>query len=161
MPLSNPVDDLLPEMAAAVEKWKFSNTPLMIKERIFSRLDKSRDDIVLKLLGFKPEYGGYSLDHCNGRSGNSPAGDYLIKASEAAVKEWLGQVIMPELTPERRESIQKGCIQAYESSFRTGLMAAMKKKADDDIKAVMDELAKSQNIDKYLKVLGLIGADQE
>lgn len=161
MLLNQPIDDLLPELAASVEKWRNSNTPLMLQQRIFERLDKSRDDIVLKLLGFTPDRGGYTLDHCNGRSANSAAGDFLIKAQAEAIKDWLSQTSLPTLSDERRESILKGMAQQYESLFREGLKAAIKAKADADIKAVMVEIAKSNNIDKYLKVLGLIGADQE
>lgn len=161
MLLTNPIDDLLPEVAASVEKWRGNNTPQQLERQIFSRLDKERDQIVLKLLGFAPEYGGYQLDHCNGRSGNSAAGEFLVKAQSEAIKNWLSTTVMPTLTEDRRETILKSMSQHYESLFREGLKKAIAEKATADIKAVMDAVAKSNNIDKYLRVLGLIGADQE
>jgi glutathionyl-hydroquinone reductase len=161
MPLNNPIDDLLPEIAATVERWKAQNTPVKLQADIFRRLDKERDVILLKLLGFDASYGGWNLDHCNGRAGESTAGLFLKQVQGEAIKDWLTRTVMPTLTDERRESIMKGMAQHYESLFREGLKKAIADKAKADIAAVMDEIAKCNNIDKYLKVLGLIGADQE
>jgi len=161
MLLTNPIDDLLPELATAVEHWRAINTPQQMHKQIHARLDKERDTIVLKLLGFDASYGGFSLDHCNGRAGDSAAGDFLRKAQSEAIQDWLSTVVMPTLTDERRETILKSMVQHYESLFREGLKKAIAAKASEDIKAVMDAVAKSNNIDKYLRVLGLIGADQE
>lgn len=161
MLLNNPVDDLLPEIAAAVEKWRGTNTPQKLRDDIFRRLDKERDVIVLKLLGFDSSYGGFQLDHCNGRGGNSTAGDFLKAAQSEAIKEWLSRTTLPVLTDERRESILRSCSQHYESLFREGLKKAIAEKAKADIDAVMVEITKSNNIDKYLKVLGLINPDKE
>jgi hypothetical protein len=160
MLLDHPIDTLLPEIATAMEQWKAQNTPIKLRADIFRRLDKERDVILLKLLGFDASYGGFNLDHCNGRAGNSAAGDFLIKAQGEAIKEWLTRTALPTLTDERRESILKGMAQQYESLFREGLKKAIQAKATEDIKAVMDELSKSNNIDKYLRVLGLIGAKE-
>lgn len=159
--LENPIDDLLPLVAAAVESWRVTNTPKNLKQKIFARLDKSRDEIVLKLLGFSSEYGGYTLDHCNGRSGNSPAGEFLKNAQADAIREWLKTTALPELTGERRISILKGMEQQYERLFREGLSAALKEKAKKDVDAVMDKISESHNIDRYMQVLGLINADKE
>lgn len=161
MPLNNPIDDLLPEIASAVEKWRGNNTPEVLRKQIFTRLDKERDVILLKLLGFDASYGGWTLDHCNGRAGESTAGLFLKQAQGDAIKEWLTRTVMPTLTDERRESIMKGMAQHYESLFREGLKKAIAEKATADVKAVMDQLSTSNNIDKYLKVLGLINPDQE
>lgn len=160
MLLDHPIDALLPEIATAMEQWKAQNTPVKLRADIFRRLDKERDVILLKLLGFDARYGGFTLDHCNGRAGDSAAGDFLRKAQGEAIKEWLTTACLPTLTDERRESIMKGMAQQYESLFREGLKKAIQAKATEDIKAVMDELAKSNNIDKYLRVLGLIGAKE-
>lgn len=161
MSLENPIDDLLPEIAAAVEKWKGTNTPQKLRDDIFRRLDKERDVILLKLLGFDASYGGWSLDHCNGRAGESTAGTFLKNAQAEAIKEWLSTTVLPTLTDERRESIMKGMTQQYESLFREGLKKAMAEKATADVKTVMETVSKSNNIDKYLKMLGLINPDKE
>lgn len=160
MSLDHPIDALLPEIATAMEQWKALNTPLKLRAEIFKRLDKERDVILLKLLGFDASYGGFTLDHCNGRAGESTAGKFLVQAQSDAIKDWLTTTALPTLTDERRESIMKGMSQQYESLFREGLKKAIQAKASEDIKAVMDELSKSNNIDKYLRVLGLIGAKE-
>lgn len=156
---ANPVDELLPMLVQALETWKAKNTPALMTSQIHSRLDKARDQIVLKLLGFDNSYGGWHLDHCNGRAGNSTAGDYLAQTQAAIVKEWLSTVAMPELSQEDRDKIRNSMQDTYLKYFRDGLRNAMIAKANADIAVVMEAFSKSDAADKYLKVLGLIKED--
>lgn len=155
-PLQNPIDDLLPFLLQAVEAWKQRNTPQQLMQQVNSKLDKSRDEIILKLLGFNTSYSGWQLDHCNGRSGDSIAGEYLKRHQNAAIEDWLRRTVMPALSDDRRESILRSMEQQYEKYFRECLSKAITAQASKDAEAVMAQLTQSHSLDKYLKMLELI-----
>lgn len=56
-------------------------------ENLQSAAQTSSTSVIMKLLGFKPSYGSWEIDHCNNRSGNSPIGELLMPIlKEEAVK---------------------------------------------------------------------------
>lgn len=75
----------------AVKEWYAENGGKnAIRDRVFQMLDETRDEIIVKLMGFDNKwFGRWELDHCNGRSGNSAAGDFLREVAGDATKEWL------------------------------------------------------------------------
>jgi hypothetical protein len=82
----NPVDSLLTSIACAVEEWKAKNTKEVIKTTVTELLDKESKQLTLKLLGFEDRWGKWEVDHCNGRGGESAAGDYLRIAQKTAIQ---------------------------------------------------------------------------
>lgn len=76
------------EAEAAVLQWVADNDG-RIGERIKSMLDSQVKKVVGELLGFDAGWGGWKIDHCNGRSGESAAGDWLRQQAGSAVNEWL------------------------------------------------------------------------
>lgn len=156
---NNPVDDLLPVIAEAVEQWRTANDPVTIKSKVKRELDESSKEIMVKLLGFSRDYRGYSLDHCNGRSGNSPAGDFIIQAQAEAVKEWLSTVAMPVLTEAEKETLETSCRKHYVDYFRRSLIEQVRKKAQSDAAELINLISQSNNFDKYQELLKLISPE--
>lgn len=153
----NPLDLLIPHMLIAVQTWQEKNSPAQIEQSVHRRLDKNRDDIVLKLLGFDSNYGGhYKLDHCNGRSGESAAGRYLYEIQKEAVHAWLASTAMPKLTDEQIRVLSDSMHKEYHDLMRRRLMEAVRKKVDTDIQELMDSLGSSLTIEQHLKLLALL-----
>lgn len=103
-------------MLASLDKYKEENPPEKIEADTIAKLEESRDEIIAKLLGFDNRWQrGYELDHCNGRSGNSAAGDYLVEHQRAAVQEWLSKVDLSTVafTPKMEETMLERFNKAY------------------------------------------------
>lgn len=74
----NPLNDMLGVVLQAVSDWRAKNTESALKTRVHELLDRNSKEITMKLLGFDSRYvKQWELDHCNGRAGESAAGDYL------------------------------------------------------------------------------------
>ncbi|MPS58852.1 MAG: hypothetical protein E2594_17040 [Pseudomonas sp.] len=158
---TNPIDSMLPIIVEAVQSWRGENMASSLTQQVHSTLDKEAKQIVLKLLGFDKDYSGYKLDHCNGRSGNSTAGDYIAKVQSDAVRDWLASVAMPELTDEERETIKASVRREYVSRFRRELLQLSSAKAVADAKGLVNKISESLTIDSYIKLRDLISSKEE
>ena len=155
--IKNPVDGLLQHISKAVMDWESVNTPEEIKERTHSLLNKNCDEIVLKLLGFDTRYGqGFQLDHCNGRSGNSIAGDYIRNLQGEAIKDWLGKVKMPTMSVALKKSFESSMREAYTQELRRHVYTLVQQKAEEDAEELLKQLTCTETQDNYIKALNLI-----
>lgn len=157
----NPIDELLPVIAQAVAAWKLNNTATVVKDKITRLLDANSKEITMKLLGFDQHWNEWELDHCNGRSGNSAAGDFIRSTQAEAIKEWLAQVSMPSLDTKTKNKLIKQAQATYEDYLSKAVRAAIERKAIADADLVIAHLTQSQQIDKHLQVLKLINLSGE
>ena len=142
----------------AIDKWLAVNTPEEITKSVNSTLDTFKDEITLKLLGFDKSYGdrNWRLDHCNGRSGNSPAGEYLRDTQSVIVRQWLDKVPLPELSPNQLKSISLDFGDVYLRALKKSLTALVETKAKEDSQKLLDEIINTDSIENYLKTKALI-----
>lgn len=156
---SNPLDGYLATIATAVESWKSENSAEELARKVKRQLDEQAKLVMLKLLGFDVDSFGrenWELDHCNGRSGESSAGDFIRKHKAEAIKEWLLKVELPEWDPKLLTSIKKNCKSEYEREFNLQIYALVREKASKDAKELVNAICTSNHADNYLKVLELI-----
>lgn len=155
---TNPLDALLPVIAQAVADWQINHTPDVLKKRVTELLDESREEIVYKLLGFNRDgwEGKWSLDHCNGRSGESAAGDYLRQVQADAIKEWLASVPMPTITAKMLVIFKK----QYQAEFDNRIASQMRKhieqEADSRAAELFNKLSQSTQVDSFVEMMKLI-----
>jgi hypothetical protein len=154
----NPVDQLFPVIAEAVQEWKKVNTPAVITEKVKRALDRSNHEVTLKLLGFKNNYGDWELDHCNGRSGNSAAGDYLRSTQQAAIQDWFATNLMPVLSPTALKRLQKQMNDEYLNTLHNALRKVVIEKATKDANLLIADLSKDTNSDKFFKLMNLVAS---
>ena len=152
----NPLDSLLPYIASAIQEWKQKNTEESIKDTVTGLLNKESKQMVLKLLGFTEHWGKWEVDSCNGRSGESAAGDFLRKSQQSAIEDFLKTVPMPVLTKREEAEILKSVKQDYVYQLQRSVRDLVQTKADDDAKELVAELVGSKQLDNYLKVMQLI-----
>lgn len=105
-------------------------------------LARKREEIVVKLLGFDSRWGEWDLDHCNGRSGDSAAGDYLRSRAGQAVKAWLDEQAgdLPELPKRAIDSLRREYLAAYESELGRALRQLAQSRAREDVQSVADRV---------------------
>ena len=154
--VENPLNALIPVIAATVERWRQEHTPEQIESRVNQVLNSKSDEIVVKMLGFDASWGRWELDHCNGRSGNSAAGDYIRKCHQEAIEKWITKLAMPVLpkniNQQLKKSLQAQFNRSLEDALRNKVIAHAKEEADRMFK----ELEVPSLLDNYMQTLQLI-----
>lgn len=160
---AKPLDESLQYIAQAVHQWKAENTPELIKSRVISQLNKNTESMVLKLLGFDDcnFRGGWSLDHCNGRAGDSAAGDYLRQHKQEAIEGFFKELSIDAFITT---ALKKKLISEFHREFESQLILEVRNKAKQvmttHVNALVDEIAKSDNEERFHNMLKLIGAEK-
>ena len=152
----NPLNDLLPVILSAIDKWKENNKEEDITAKVHKLLDNNSKEITLKLLGFDNKWGSWELDHCNGRSGESVAGDYLRKVQNQAIDDWLKQVKLPVLNKTLSTQMQKHLEVQYDQYLKQYLRDYAQTQASKDAKEIIDELFSTARADAVLQLANLI-----
>ena len=152
------IKELIPLVENAINGWHTKNQPQHIVEYIHKKLDKSRDEVLLKLMGFNKDYwnGAWALDHCNNRSGNSIAGDYLRSVQQDAINDWLSKVALPKLSKTDSDRIAASFKAEYLRHLKRAVETYAQKKADEHARQLIDALVPSPAIDQYLQLKDLI-----
>lgn len=152
----NPVDSVLPFIATAVEEWKDAHTEESIKRTVTDLLNKNKEQVVLKLLGFSSSWGKWEVDHCNGRNGNSAAGDFLRDVQQKAIEDWMTNLILPTLCKADINAINKSAQQDYMYELRKKVRELAISQANRDAQAIIQSIVQSNQIAARLKVMQLI-----
>lgn len=156
-PIKNPLDQLLPAIDKAIADWHAVNTPESISQKIHVLLDKNREQVVLKLMGFNAQYGrNWEIDHCNGRSGNSPIGNYLERTQESAIKQWVDEMKMPELTATVKKQIAGSLRETYARLMRQELDVLVRIKASSDAKELLESVTTPIEVKSYTDLINLL-----
>ena len=153
-----PMKEVIPLIEKAINGWHAKNQPEDIVEYIHKKLDKSRDEVLLKLLGFNKDSwkGAWTLDHCNNRSGNSIAGDYLRSVQQDAINDWLSKVSLPKLSKTDSNKIAASFKAEYLIRLKRAVLVYAQKKADEHAQQLVDALVPTPPIDQYLQLKDLI-----
>ena len=154
--LTNPFQVVLESIVLALNEWHALHTPEEIKRDLFARMDKAQQQILLKLLGFNNSWGNWELDHCNGRSGNSAAGDYLRKQQAENIKAWLDQVTRPKIPKKAIESLVADYQSNFDWEITRRLEEMAKQAATEYLDKVKAQLTETSAADQYNKVLEML-----
>lgn len=156
------LDSVLPIINEAVANWKLKNDREKLTRDTTMLLDKNSKEIVMKLLGFNITYGNkWELDHCNGRSGNSSAGDYLKEQQSEIIKEWLQKVPMPVMTPAELKKLSADAKHDYKYAFEKAIRVLVTEAAQKDAADVMRSLTECKDVAAYLHAMRLINGEWE
>ena len=161
--LNNPFQVVLESIVLALNQWHAIHTPEEIKRDLFARMDKAQQEILLKLLGFNKDSGdgGWKLDHCNGRSGESAAGYYLRKQQAENVKAWLDQVELPKIPKKAVDTLVSEYQNIFNREISRQLEILAKNAASEYMDTLLKSLTETSATDQYNKVLELLKPKQE
>lgn len=157
----NPINDLLATVLKSINQWKEKNSEEVLNQRVHKLLDANAETIVLKLLGFDNRWNKWELDHCNGRKGESAAGDYLRQVQQDAIHDWLKSVKLPELNKTLSAAMQKSLKQDYENFLRNSLYDYAREEADKTAKEIIESLFSRSKVDGMFKLQQLIQGNKE
>ena len=150
-PSQEPIKDFTQLVVAidnAKTKYLMGITPQVIETDLKNKLNKHRDEITMKLLGFdKCSYGEWKIDHCNGRAGNSIAGDNLYNRHSITIDAWMATTFKePQLTKADIDRINK----QIKSEVLRNLDYHIRQRINDMTKAKVDELFKNEDLQKFV-----------
>lgn len=159
--MENPLDSRIPIIAQAVEEWKLNNTEEALANKTKRLLDTHSEQVVMKLLGFEKDSwkeNVWNLDHCNGRSGNSPAGEFLKQSQAETIKEWLAKIKLPELSQSKLKSIQADFLHEYTCRYTRALRELAHSKANEDAEAFFESLVSEDTLNKHMQAMNLLSS---
>lgn len=152
-----PMETILEAVASAVAEWKQKLSPEKIRQQTFARLNAESETITMKLLGFDNRWDKkWTLDHCNGRSGESAAGDYFRTAQAAAIKEWLSTLTLTPLSEAENKRLAAEFNKIYREKLREHIRSLAYKQAEQDARSFISEMTNHSTVDQYIKTLALL-----
>jgi len=113
------IKDLKKAAEDAQQTWLDAHPPEEIECRVHELMNRNLQKIVIGLLGFEHRWDRWEVDHCNGRGGNSAAGDYLRSCASAAVDKWFRSVDLEKV--KIPNSLVKSMKQEFESKVKRDL----------------------------------------
>lgn len=151
------MEDALSVIGNAVARWKEDNSATTLAYKVRKQLDEKQETIICQLLGFKESWGKWEVDHCNGRSGNSAAGDYLREVRKEAIKEWFESVQLPNMPASTVKSLKSEYLRTLEYAVKESLSRIARQKADaianEMIEQCLNDEGAAQN---YFKLIALL-----
>lgn len=157
----NPINDLLTTVLKSIDQWKEKNSEEALTQRVHKLLDANAETIVLKLLGFDNRWNKWELDHCNGRKGESAAGDYLRQVQQDAIQDWLKSVQLPELSKTLSSAMKKELERDYKQYLSQFLYEYARKEADKTAKEIIESLFSQSKVDGMFKLKQLIEGNKD
>lgn len=138
------------ELRSAVEnaekvaaEWVRENSPQM--ENIVRRkLDMRVEEVIVKAIGFDKSYGQWSVDHCNGRAGESMVGDWLRANASGVVNQWLSDQIvdLPRLPARAVTALEN----EYLSMLKAQVRSFLQNEARERAKVLMLDIVKKMEV---------------
>lgn len=157
----NPINDLLTTVLKSIDQWKEKNSEEALTQRVHNLLDANTETIVLKLLGFDNSWGKWELDHCNGRSGESAAGDYLRQVQQDAIQDWFKSVKLPEFSKSLSSVMKKELERGYKEYLSQFLHKYAREEADKTAKEIIESLFSQSKVDGMFKLKELIQGNKD
>ena len=155
--------DLIQIAKDAIDEWIRVNVleEDAFKQRIKRELDKNQAQILMKLLGFNTNYGNtWELDHCNGRAGQSAAGDFIKSKMGEEVNKWLAEQTgkLPELPQDAITSLHKQYLEEVHYKLRDHIRHAAEEKANELAKLIIKDIESVDTTDlkKGLDTIGFL-----
>ncbi len=119
-------------------------TPEKLIATTMAQMRKDADEIVAKMLGMNNSWGGWEVDHCNGRMSNIT--NYVNKAAGAEVDAFLKEVLTPErfkkaINQKAVDSILKDYGRTYVDMVRQRVYKYVNELAEEHAAEIIKELS--------------------
>lgn len=153
---TNPFDGIIDTYVNAIEIWKKNNPPEKIEQAVQAMLDKESQQLTVKLLGFDNRWGKWEIDHCNGRAGESAAGDYLRKTQQQAIQDWFSKMKMPQMSAALKKEMNAFAVEKYTKGLKEAITAAVQQQITQDTQRIMASMNSSDALAPYQQAMKLL-----
>ena len=135
------------EVAQAVDEWIEKELP-NIKEKVVRFMNRRTDEIIALIMGFEKDSwgGGWKVDHCNGRSGNSVIGEYIKENAQQEVWKWFSENVgqLPALPKSTVKNLKKEYLTLLERYMRDRLQNAAQERAREEVDKILTEITQKK-----------------
>ncbi len=158
--MKTPTDKIIANVHIAMNEWSEEQL-LTLDAAVKTRLDKHRDEILMKLMGFEADSwnGRWKIDSCNGRAGDSNISDFLKEKQGEKVREWLSQIELPKMSDKFKRDITKDLLNTYERELNSLVYGVAKKRAEADMAELLKTILPETLLEKHMKTMALITDD--
>lgn len=119
---------------------KLQRTGLSLDKLFDDLLKKHGDGLMCRLLGLSDRWSGsrWEIDHCNGRAGESIAGQFIKQNAAAAAERWLSTQIdtLPHLDPASVKRLRE----EYTEELRRQVRDQLRAKVTDEAAKIVNEI---------------------
>lgn len=150
----NPVDTVMAIVANVVADWHAENNEKTIKQKVYDILDEQQEKVVWALMGFKKS--DFNIDWNPSKGSSHPTQEHFLQIYQEAIKTWLLQIGVPELSDEDKERLEKVQRRAYFYQFEAHLRDITYKQASADAERLVEILTTSKKLEKLEKAFNLI-----
>jgi len=121
----------------AVAEWLADHaTKGEVRAKVFSFLDRKLDETIAKMIGFSNSWSRWEVDHCNGRAGESAAGDFLRQHCHESVQEWLKSAMTKAAMPT--PAIKKAVVSEYRELIHREARSYAREVAEEHARTMVD-----------------------
>ena len=143
MELKLPSDEIYFIVKDTITDWLSENNKTKLVEETTHLLNKAKAELVFNLLGFKKDYwshGKWEIDHCNGRSGNSPIGNEVHKLLKPCTDKWMNSLVLPEIPKKLNKQIEKELLCHIEKDFYNQVKVLIKDRVNQQANEYVNSL---------------------
>ena len=146
------------QLEEGVKTWMILNSGTKLKNSVFAYLEKNKEKMIMKILGFENQWGDHSwnIDHCNGRGGESSEHDHLKKQMSKQIDEFFETVIIPPMSI----ALKKKIIKDQQARIRYQIEKKVSVILDDQIetfaKEIVSQITDTAFHDKQLEIKKLL-----
>lgn len=141
-------------VAKAVSEWYNENdTYEKVKAQVFRILNKDKRVIMAKVLGFNTSRWGdepWEVDHCNGRSGESVAGQAIAAAVAQSTRDWIEKIKKANGNFKINTAMQRALKKDFQERFKREADEQIRRlasnRAEETIRALVDQTMKDHTV---------------
>jgi hypothetical protein len=155
--LEAPLDKAVKEVAMAVAEWEAKQTPEHIKAQVFKLLDQHKEDMAMKLLGFRRNNFDKSWEiDFSSKSQAAAVHSAIEKLSQEAIAEYLALLRVPAISDKLKRRMESDAKNYFEGKLLRKVGEEAQNMADGALNEILSQLGSSNTFDKYQKMLGLL-----
>lgn len=145
--------DIMRWAGTAKDSWLEKNTEAEVQKQVHKILDERKTMVVAKLLGFDSRWGEWEVDHCNGRAGNSIAGQYLASVASREIKKWMEGMCWEDFDGVIMAALEKAVKAELGARFREQMTQVVRERVHDVLREYVNDEVVKVLADKPYEVL--------
>lgn len=121
------------------DQWMARQQEDKFRQQVWDSLEKRKTEVITKLLGFSARWGEWEVDHCNGRAGNSAAGDYLRMVAKREIERWMESLCWDDFDAELMKHLERAVAHELGENFQKSLRDKVREHTWDVLGAQIDK----------------------
>jgi len=140
-----PSQHILDTIQTAIDNWIEDNPDSKIRMDVHTTLDNSKQEMIVKLLGFTQAYSGAEWDLNVDRydnSSESPVAQFIKNNAQMEIEQWFNNLYIADVLSDYslQEKFKQEYQEYYEEEFRQKMQERVKQEVSQDVTQFLQEL---------------------